>query len=268
MRSVYKGVNRTGLLGGLVLATVLAAPGIVEAKEKMEPGHDYTPEGWTKMPSFVTNAGQLARNEHAAIVYIDGNLFPLPVMVGYRYGIFYWWDIGLEVGGSNGVFQALLHFKMENVKTIETELFYWGTRLSTGYKIHEHSWTEDLAFDDRSWILTIENGFAFRLGSKKDKAIYLNNVIYMDFDLHSPRRQNDFYVSPANIGFEMMINERGNLYFELGMTYSINGMETYAGKKFENTWFPTFRVGVALRSGESTAIHYVPERTKKKKGVE
>jgi hypothetical protein len=262
------GKRATGGVAWMVLAAALLAPGPAEASDELEPGHDYTPEGWTKKPSFVTNAGQLARNEHALVVYVDGNLFPLPVMVGYRYGIFYWWDVGVEVGGSDGVFQALLHFKMENVKTIETELFYWGTRLSTGYKIHEHSWTDDLVFDDRSWIFTIENGFALRLGPRKDKAVYLNNVIYMDFDMHSPRRQNDFYVSPANLGFETMINERGNLYIELGMTYSINGMQTYAGKMFENTWFPAFRVGVAVRSGDSTAIYHVPDRVKKKKGVE
>jgi hypothetical protein len=228
--------------------------------QQYEPGHDYLPEGWTRQPSFVTNAGQLARNEHAFLVYIDGVLFPPPVMVGYRYGIFYWWDLGVEVGGGAGVFQALLHFKMENIKTFETEFFYWGNRISTGYKRHEFSWTEDLVFDDRSWIVTVENGLAFRLGRKRDKAIYINTVYYVDIDLHDPRRQDDHYLSPANVGFEMMVGETANLYVEVGMTYSFNGMQTWAGERFENTWFPTFRLGVALRSGESTAIYYVPQR--------
>lgn len=258
----------TRVLGMMALASVVAVPCMAEAKEKLKPGHDYTPEGWTRQPSYLSNAGQLARNEHAFLVYIDGNVFPFPVMVGYRYGILYWWDVGVEVGGTNGVFQTILHMKFENIKTFENEFFYWGNRLSTGYKIHEHSYTDDLVFDDRSWILTVENAFAFRLGAKKDKALYLNTVWYADYDLHSPRRQNDYYIAPANIGFETAISEKANLYVEAGMTYAINGMETYAGVLYKNTWFPTFRLGIAARTGEKTAIYHVPESIKKKKGVE
>ena len=220
---------------------------------------DLTPEGYTRQPSFVSSGGMLAKNEHAFITYVDATVLPPAIMAGYRYGIFYWWDIGLEVGGNNGVFQALLHFKMENFKNFKTESFFWANRIKTGYKYHVHDYTDDLLFDDKSWIVLVDNSFGFRLGEKREQVIYLTSAVYFDIDLRTPRRQTDYYVMPAVVGFETMVGKFGSFFVEAGVAVSINGMETRVGVLYEGAVFPVMTLGVAVRTGERTAIYYVPD---------
>jgi hypothetical protein len=226
---------------------------------------DYTPEGWVRQPSFVSNGGMLAKNEHAFIAYVDATVLPPAVMAGYRYGIFYWWDVGLEIGGSHGVFQALLHLKMENLKTFETELFFWANRIRTGFKHHEYGYTDELLFEDRSWIFSFDNTFSFRLGSMRRQALYLTSTLYIDIDLHTPRRQTDYYVMPAMLGFETMIGSTANFFVEAGFAISLNGMQTHAGILYTGDLFPVATLGVAYRTGERTAIYYVPQTKDKAK---
>lgn len=213
-----------------------------------------------QQPSFIEAGGLLRKNEHAMVLYADAKYFPAPVMVGYRYGIFYWWEMGLDVGGNAGIFQALIHLKMENFKTKRTEFFFWGFVYDTGFKIHDTNMSknltfddDDLYFDDRSWIHDLKNSFAFRFGDKKDKAVYLVTEFYIDQDLHTPRRQNDYYLGPAHLGFETAIGKHANFFVEAGVIWAINGMETEDGIKYENDWFPVLKIGMAARTGDKTA---------------
>lgn len=221
---------------------------------------DYTPIGFVRQPSFVRGAGMLNKGEHAFELYADGDLIPQPTMLGYRYGIFYWWDIGYDIGANAGVFQTFVRSRMENLKTRKSEAFFWSNELSAGYKVHDITIRNDLRFDDRSFVATFDNSLAYRMGRSRSMALYLLSVLYVDYDLHTPRRQTDYYVFPGILGFETMAGDHANFFAEIGAAYSINGMQFGDGSKlYNNTWFPVFRIGMALRTGSSTAVYYTRE---------
>lgn len=224
---------------------------------------DYMPEGFMRQPSFVQNGGMINKNEHAVISYVDALVLPPAVMVGYRYGILYWWDVGVDVGGDYGVFQALFHTKMEMFKTRKSERFFWGVRLQTGYKYHVATFSEDVVFDDVSWITSLETTVSFRFREARDRTLYLTTLFYIDRDLRTPTRQTDYYVAPAILGFEMIFNTYWNFFAEAGWVYSINGMETYKGVLYAGQGFPVVKIGVALRTGDKTAIYYARETREK-----
>ncbi len=219
---------------------------------------DFTPKGWVRQPSFVSHGGNLNKHEHALVLTVDGELLPPAVLVGYRYGLFYWGEVGVDVGGDYGVFEALAHMKIENFKTAASERFYWGTTYKTGYKHHVADFGENMAFDDKSWILAFENTFAFRLGASRQKAIYAVTQFYIDFDMHHHDRQTDYYVAPVLLGWENVIGDYGNFFVQAGMVYSINGMELKDGVKYDNSWFPALQFGFGYRTGDRTAIYYAP----------
>jgi hypothetical protein len=221
---------------------------------------DYTPIGFVRQPSFVRGAGTLNKGEHSFVLYSDGDLIPQPTMLGYRYGIFYWWDIGYDVGANAGVFQTFVRTRMENLKTRKSEAFFWSNEWSAGYKIHDIALRDNVRFDDKSLVGTFDNSLAYRMGPARRASIYLLNELYVDYDLHSPRRQTDYYVMPAILGFEAMVGNHASFFAELGAAYSINGTQFADGSKlYDKTWFPTFRIGTALRTGSSTAIYYTRE---------
>lgn len=221
---------------------------------------DYTPVGFIKQPSFVSGGGLLNKNEHSLLLYADGDLLPPAFMLGYRYGILYWWNFGIDVGGNKGVFQALLRTRMENLKSRKTERFFWSNQLSGGFKYHKMSFSDDVLFDDRSLVGIIDNSLGLRLGSTRNKVIYLLSIFYLDYDIHSPKRQTDYYLIPAMAGFETMIGEHASFFVETGLAYSINGMQLADNEVlYEKSWFPTAKIGVAWRSGNKTAIYYRKE---------
>ncbi|MBN2531214.1 MAG: hypothetical protein JXR76_32830 [Deltaproteobacteria bacterium] len=222
---------------------------------------DFTPKGWVRQPSFVSHAGILNKNEHAAVLTVDGELLPPAILAGYRYGLFYWWEAGFDVGGDYGVFEALAHMKMEYFKTAKSERFYWGGTYKTGYKHHKVDFKEDvLEFDDRSWIVSLENSFALRFGKTRQKSLYLATQFYIDYDLHAKHRQTDYYVAPALLGWENTIGNHGNFFIHAGMVYAINGMEMPSDRiLYEGDWFPIVQFGFGLRSGDKTAIYYAPQ---------
>lgn len=230
---------------------------------------DYTPVGFVRQPSFVRGAGLLNKNEHAFVLFADGDLLPLPLMVGYRYGIFYWWDFGVDVGGNNGVFQSLVRSRMENLKTRKTEAFIWSNEFAAGFKNHSIDLGKNLRFDDRSFVFTADNSLAYRLGADRTKSIYLQTVVYVDYDLHSPRRQTDYYIMPAIVGFETMVGDQANFFMELGAAYSVNGTQFADNSKlYEKTWFPVFKIGTALRTGRKTAVYYARETKPLSRGAQ
>jgi hypothetical protein len=196
----------------------------------------------------------LNRKETAAILYVDGDIFPPAVMAGIQRGITYWLSVGLDVGGNMGVFQAILRTKLEMARTRKTNFFFWGWHVRTGYKYVKVDFTDTLGdvwiFDDNSWILTFENTFAFRLGKHRRRALYVNTIIYGDFDLRGEGRQIDAYVYPATLGFETIIGKYWNFFLELGVIISINGWETKNGVISQNgDYFPSGGFGFAYRFG-------------------
>jgi hypothetical protein len=187
-------------------------------------------------------------------------VIPFTPVFGYRWGWFYWWDYGIDIGIDAGIFQALLHTRVENIKTRKSEFFFWANAIKTGYKTHDFDYKPDLRFDDKSWLTVIENSFGFRLGQQRRKVLYLNTLFYIDYDLHDPQRQTDYYITPAALGFEAMIGEHANLFVEVGYMYGITGMEFSDGSLlYHKDWFPVFKIGTALRSGKKTAIYYTRE---------
>ena len=230
---------------------------------------DYTPVGFVRQPSFLEGGGLLNKREHAFVLYTDGNIIPQPLMLGYRYGIFYWWDFGFDIGGDAGVFQTFVRTRMENLKTRKSEEFFWSNEFAAGYKNHKIDLGKSLNFDDRSFVFTADNSLAWRLGSARTASIYLLTVIYVDYDLHSPRRQTDYYVMPAVLGYETMVGDNASFFTEIGAAYSINGMQMADNSKlYEKTWFPVFRIGTALRTGKKTAIYYTRETKPLSRGVQ
>ena len=227
---------------------------------KNREANDYTPIGFTKQPSFIRGGGLLNKREQAFVLYIDGDVIPFTPMLGYCWGWFYWWDLGVDVGADAGIVQVLLHTRIENIKTRKSELFFWANAFKTGYKIHKFDYKPDLRFDDRSWLTVIENSLGLRLGKERRKVLYLNTIFYIDYDLHSPRRQTDYYITPAALGFETMVGEHGGFFAEVGCMYGITGMAFGDGSLlYKNDWFPVFKIGVALRSGKTTAVYYTRE---------
>lgn len=83
-------------------------------------------------------------------------------------------------------------------------------------------------------------------------------VLYnIDYDLHTPQRQTDYYITPAALGFETMAGEHASFFIELGMMYGITGMEFGDGSYlYKKDWFPVFKIGTALRSGKKTGVYY------------
>lgn len=227
---------------------------------KNRAANDYTPIGFVRQPSFIRGAGVLNKYEHAFVAYVDGDVLPPAMTVGYRYGLLYWWNVGFDMGGDAGVFQAFARTRIENLKTRRSEAFFWSNEFSAGYKLHHFTIGKDARFDDRSLVATIENSLGMRLGVARAHALYLLTTFYVDYDLHQPRRQTDYYLLPAVLGYEAMVNEHANFFVELGAAYSFNGMQL--GDKsilFEKSWFPVFRIGLALRSGNKTVVYYTRE---------
>jgi|GEM_PF-2428249 hypothetical protein len=221
---------------------------------------DYTPIGFTRQPSFVRGAGMLNKGEHAFVLYDDGDLIPQPLMLEYRYGLLYWWDAAVDVGGNAGVFQAFIRTRIENAKTRKSEALFWANELSLGYKIHSMTVKDNLTFDDKSLVFAVDNSVAYRMGKKRNSSFYLLSIFYVDYDLHSPRRQTDYYVMPAILGYESMVGDHASFFVEAGAAYSINGMQfADGGIMYKNSWFPVFRIGLALRTGSSTAVYYTRE---------
>jgi hypothetical protein len=242
----------------LVIAFFLLFP-VQADNDKDYEIRDYTPEGFVKQPSFVEKGGMMNKNEHAFILYADGAFLPPAIMLGYRYGINYWWEIGFDAGGDYGLFQALFHTKMEMFKTRKTELFFWALQLKFGYKYHKFELNKDNYFDDKSLVLQLDNSLAIRLGKKRDKVLYYDTLFYVDIDLHSPRRQTDFYIGPVILGYEMMIGKFLSFFIEAGWIISLNGMETDKGLYYDGDSFPVGKIGIAFRTGERTAIYYSKE---------
>jgi hypothetical protein len=180
-------------------------------------------------------------------------------MAGYRYGLRYWWEVGIDAGGDYGVFQALMHTKIENFKTIRTERFYWGTAYRTGYKYHRADFGDNLEFDDNSWVFIFDNYFSLRVGNTRTHAIYLASQFYIDIDLRTPKRQTDYYVIPAMLGYEQVVGRYGNFFIQGGAAYAINGMETATEVLYNETWFPLLQLGMGYRTGDRTAIRYTAD---------
>lgn len=228
---------------------------------------DYTPRGFVRQPSFVRGAGVLNKNEHALLLYIDGDVLPPGITAGYRYGMVYWWNIGVDMGGDAGVFQSLVRTRIENVKLRRTESFFWSNEFSAGFKYHQFDFGNTTRFDDRSLIATIDNSFAWRFTPGRTKSVYLTTLFYIDYDLHTPRRQTDYYLMPAILGYETMLRDHANFFAEIAAAYSINGMELSDGTVLYNrSWFPSLRIGIALRTGNRTAIYYTRETRKLSRG--
>lgn len=222
-------------------------------REEMPGNQRITWEKRRQVP-YVRSGGVLNRKETALVAYVDGDLFPPAVMASIQRGIFYWLTLGLDVGGDYGVFQALIRIKQEMARTRRTNFFFWGWHIRTGYKYADIDFTdaisEEWRFDDNSWILSFENVFAFRFGNHRRRVIYISSQFYLDFDLRREDRQTDRYVFPATIGFESIIGDNWNFYFEGGLIMSLNGWETDQGViKPNGDTFPTASFGVAYRFG-------------------
>ena len=228
---------------------------------------DYTPRGFVRQPSFVRGAGVINKREHALLLYMDGDVLPPAIMAGYRYGMWYWWNVGVDIGGDLGVFQALVRTRIENIKIRRTESFFWSNEFSGGFKYHQHDFGNDIRFDDRSLVAAVDNSFAYRFKPDRKKSLYLTSLFYVDYDLHTPRRQTDYYLLPAILGYETMLGDHTSFFAELGAAYSINGMEFADGTVlYEKGWFPVLRIGVAFRTGSKTAIYYTRETKRLSKG--
>ncbi len=203
---------------------------------------------------FFRNGGVLNRKETAVGLYLDGELFPPALMMSLQRGIYYWLTLGLDIGGSYGVFQALLRIKQEMARTRRTNFFFWGWHIRTGYKYVEidfrDTMSDDMFFQDNSWVLTFENTVAFRFGRHRRRVLYINTVIYGDFDLGSQGWQTDTYVFPATVGFESILGRSWSVFVEGGVILSINGWETEEGVIHpDGDQFPFASLGVAYRFG-------------------
>jgi hypothetical protein len=229
--------------------------------------NDFTPIGFVRQPSFVRGAGVLNKKEHALLLYMDADVLPPALMAGYRYGLVYWWNIGADIGGDAGVFQSTVRTRIENVKLRKTESFFWSNEFAAGFKYHRFDFGKKARFDDRSCIVTVDNSFAWRFTPDRSKSVYLSTLFYMDYDLHTPHRQTDYYLMPAIIGYETMLSNYTNFFVEVTAAYSINGMELGDGTiLYEKSWFPSLRLGIALRSGKRTAVYYTRETRKLSRG--
>ncbi len=205
--------------------------------------------------SFVSNGGMIKENEHAVVAYIDADLLPPAVMLSYQYGIFYWLTLGFDIGGDYGAFMALLKVKQEMSRTRDNDKFFWGWHIRTGFKQNQVELSDNLVFDDLSYIIVFENTVALRPGQAKHQrqVVYLNSAFYFDFDLSGEGRQVDYRIAPAVLGFETLIGEFGNFFIEVGAAVSLNGTETDSGLVNDNRWFPVGKIGFAIRTGRHTA---------------
>lgn len=219
--------------------------GIVLTLVSILPGSDAAAE---EGPSFVENGGTIREGQHALLLYADAELLLPAVMVGNRFGLRPWLEVGLDAGGSYGLFQALIQLKARLFES-RGGRFFWGLRFRTGYKYHDWAPSDELVFDDRGWIMAWEHALAVRLGSRRAIALYLSSLLYVDLDLRRPERQDDLYVGPLTLGLEAMIGERLSFFFEAGFVISVNGTETDRGLLYEGDLFPTGQLGLAYRLG-------------------
>jgi hypothetical protein len=206
---------------------------------------------------FVRDGGVLNRKETALVFYLDGDLFPPALMASIQRGIYYWLTLGLDVGGDQGTFQALMRIKQEMSRTRKTNFFFWGWHIRTGYKYVDIDYRDslgegtDMRFDDNSWILAFQNTFSFRFGLHRRRSIFITTELYWDFDLRGKGIQPDFYVFPATVGFETVIAAQWNFFIEGGVILSINGWELSDGTVMskDGDVFPTASMGFAYRFG-------------------
>jgi hypothetical protein len=238
-----------------------AAPAPDHAGEM--PGNQKITWEMRRQVPFVRDGGLLNRKETAVLMYVDGDLFPPAVMVAIQRGLFYWMTVGLDVGGDMGVFQAMLRIKQEMGRTRRTNFFFWGWHIRTGYKYVNVDMRDTLGqdtairFDDNSWVLAFQNTFSLRFGNHRRRAMYLTSQVYGDFDLRGKGIQPDLYIYPATLGFETVLGQNWNFFFEAGVILSINGWELSDGTIMSKNGdlFPTASMGFAYRfGGVSTAL--------------
>jgi hypothetical protein len=208
----------------------------------------------TQVPT-VRNGGVLNTRETAFVAYVDGQLLPPALMMSVQHGLSYWVTLGVDVGGGYGTFQALLRLRMENLPPIANHRFFWGGHIRTGFKRQVVDISQDLAFEDVSWVLTYENTFSVRLGAQRRHVLYLDTIFYVDFDLTNSGRQVDLYLVPAVLGYEVVIGAQWNFFIEAGFAWSINGTETRYGLLYAGDVFPVATIGFAYRfPGHRTAL--------------
>lgn len=191
--------------------------------------------------SFVAGGGILARGAHALVLTVDAELLLPPIMLGYRHALADGLELGAELGGDKGLFQALLAAKG---RLVERDGGYWGLRARTGYKLHDFS-SGEIVFDDNSWIVSLEHVAAVRLGQGRALALYVSSYLYLDIDLRSPRRQTDVYVAPASLGLETR-HGRLAVFVEVGFGIGLNGTETDRGLLYVSDLFPIGKLGLGL----------------------
>ena len=217
-----------------LIPLLLLAPGSSAAEEPAD------------TPSFVESGGLLNRGQHAVVLYLDAELLAPPVTVGYRHGVLRWLELGLDVGANTGLLQVLAHTRLQLLQSASRRLF-WGLHLRSGYKTHHFSIGETVVADDTSWVTAAEHCLGLRLGQARRHVLYLETQVYVDIDLRTPRRQTDYYLAPASLGYEAMITRWSSVFVELGFVISLNGTETHAGLLYEGDLFPMGQVGAAVR---------------------
>lgn len=207
---------------------------------------------------FIFGGGLLRENEHAVGIYFDVAFLPPALMLSYQYGMYYWLNIGLDIGGNWGIFQALINIKQEMFRSRKTDIFYLGWNIKTGYKQHQAYLTKNLRFDDVSWVLILDNVLSFRIGQDKKKqknAITITTEFYWDYDLRGKKIQNDFYFAPATIGYERILGKYGNFHIEAGAVYTKTGSQMGASSEiiYKKSWFAAGKIGFGFRTGDLTA---------------
>ncbi len=230
-----------------------------DKRAKDMPGNQRITWEMRRQVPFVRDGGLLNRKETALLLYVEGDVFPPPVMLSIQRGINYWLTLGLDVGGDAGVFQTFLRIKQEmgRTRTKKNNFFFWGWHIRTGYKyvnIDLRDWLgqdTEMRIDDNSWILAFQNSLSLRFGNHRRRAIYLTTQLYWDFDLRGQNRQVDFYVFPATVGFETILGQNWNFFFEGGVIISINGWELSDKLVMSPNGdvFPTASMGFAYRFG-------------------
>jgi hypothetical protein len=228
----------------LIVATVVRAEEIPPATHSTSSDERMKAVG--PIPPFAFFGGNLPRGRQAVLVYVDSELVPPPLVIGYRLGALDTIQIGIETAVNLNVFQVLLHTKLAPF-AYRNRIVDWTFEFDTGYKDNYYYYPpKDYQIDDLSWVYKFVETLIVRLGTSKKSALFFNSMVYIDRDLHQPRRQTDYYVSPISIGIEIAPSALMRVFLEARLLHSINGSDSGDKVIFEGEWWVDYKGGVGF----------------------
>jgi len=214
--------------------------------------------------SYVSPGGITRYRSHLIFTTADTELAGYPhALLGWRYGLFEYMDIGLAIGGipvkGPGVDSTTGKREINLIRLIriDTKFILWqnniksyfaGLRIRSEFKRHNQVFldsngnisSEFRPINDFGPSLAIEPSIAWRLGNSQQHVLYYSTSYYFDLDIRSDHKRLEHYYLPIMLGYEF-IAENG-FHFQIDVATFLELFNTQTAGQF----IPRFRIRFAF----------------------